>query len=1038
MLCFFILFAFTKLDLPIINPKFLINMVIKKISVSIVLFFILFTSFAQPTHIVTDTEKKYKVARDFFYQNDFQQAYPLLKELVKVYPENIKTNFSYIYDDVNYFYIVCELNLQIGNAEQDANTYFNESNNNIRIQELAFHLGHYYYITKKYDKAVEYFNKAQFNKLSNDQLYDSKYEKAYSLFCIKNFAEAKPLFKDLTAIKEGKYFDASSYYYGFIAYADKEYDTAFAAFKVVEKNDEYNQVVPYYLAELLYLQNKKNEALNYSDSVLKSNTQLYYEANMQLLLGQLYFEKENYEKALICFEAYLKQNQKVSKEIMYDLSYCYYKVNNNKMAIEGFKQLSTERDSLGQNSMYLLGSIYLTMDDKPNARIAFQYCAYNNTNSNQQKISRFNYAKLSYELGFNDIGLNEIKNFLKDYPNSENDEEAKLVLVSLLANTNNFTEGLSVYSNIPNPTSAMQKVYAKLLFGKAIQLINDQQINSADEYLNKIICCNSNSEVMPYACFWKGELSYRLQKYDSSIYYLNIFLESKATSQGEANYSHTKYIIGYAYFKKEQFKQALNQFNSIAKELNSTSGAFEQDLCIRIADCNYMLKDYAAASYVYDKIIGLNFSQTDYALFQKAMIAGVKNSKEKIKLLSDLASNYPNSNFANDVQFEIALTYIADESFYKAIPYLKKLVTSSNAAGIKPKAYLKLGLAYYNNNDNLNAIDALKTIIKNYPKSDELNEAMPILKDIYLEEGTPDEYFAVLKENKIPININEADSLAYLSAFMKYENADNKIAITSLQNYLNRYPNGSYVTEANYYLGVCYEKSKDFTKAVSAYENVVKAGISDYYENATLQSARIAYFEIRDYSKSKSYFQLLLQNGTNEENNLEALRGLVRSSYQLKQYADANNASKDLLSRKGINNDDKSIAALVLGKSQQLKKDTLAAIESFKTVIAINKSVWGAEARYELAKCNFYLNNLQLSEKFALSVIKETSSYDYWVTKSYILLGDIFFKQKDYFNAKATYESVSKNTSITELKDEANEKFVMAELKTQESSKIKN
>jgi len=1024
--------------LPIINPKFIIDMVIKKISVSLILFFILFTSYAQPTQIITDSEKKYKEARDFFYQNDFEQAYPLLKELVKAYPENTKTNFSYINDDVNYFYIVCELNLQIGNAEEDANTYINESNNNIRIQELSFHLGHYYYVTQQYEKAVECFNKAQFNKLSKEQLYNSKYEKAYSLFCIKNFTEAKPLFRDLSAINEGIYYQASNYYCGFIAYADKEYDTAFTTFKVVEKNDEYNQVVPYYVAELLYLQNKKNEALNYSDSVLKSNTQLYYETNMQLLLGQLYFEKENYEKALVCFEAYLKNNEKVSKEIMYDLSYCYYKVNNNKTAIEGFKQLSNERDSLGQNSMYLLGSIYLTMDDKPNARNAFQYCAYNNTNANQQKISRFNYAKLSYELGFNDIGLNEIKNFLKDYPSSEFDEEAKLVLVSLLANTNNFTEGLSVYSNIPNPTPAMQKVYAKLLFGKAIQLINDQQINAAVEFLNKIICCNSNSEVMPYASFWKGELCYRLQKYDSSIYYLNSFIDSKASSQGEANYSHAKYNIGYAYFQKEQFKQALNQFNPIAKDLSATSSAFEQDVSIRIADCNYMLKDYDAASHLYDKIIGFNFPQSDYALFQKAMIAGVKNSIEKIKLLSDLSANYPNSNFANDVQYEIALTYIADENFSKAIPYLKKLVTANNTSGIKPKAYLKLGLAYYNNNDNLNALDAFKTLIKNYPKSNESDEAMPILKDIYLEEGAPDEYFAVLKENKIPINVNEADSLAYLSASKKYENAENKVAISSFQNYLNRYPNGFYVTDANYYLGVCFEKAKDFTKAVSAYENVIQAGISDYYENATLQSARISYFEIHDYAKSKSYFQLLLQNGTNEENKLEALRGLVRSCYQLKEYADANDASKDLLTRKGINNDDKSIAALVLGKSQEIKKDTLVAIESFKTVVAINKSIWGAEARYELAKCNFSLNNLQLSEKFALSVIKETSSYDYWVTKSYILLGDIFFKQKDYFNAKATYESVAKNTSINELKDEANEKLVMVELKDQESSKIKN
>ena len=134
-------------------------------------------------------------------QNDYELAYPILKELIKEYPENSKTNFSYIYDDVNYFYVVCELNLQIGNAENDAKNYVNESNNNIRIQELSFHLAHYYYVNQQYEKAVDYFNKAQFNKLSKADLYNSKYEKAYSLFCLKNFTDAKPLFKELSLIK---------------------------------------------------------------------------------------------------------------------------------------------------------------------------------------------------------------------------------------------------------------------------------------------------------------------------------------------------------------------------------------------------------------------------------------------------------------------------------------------------------------------------------------------------------------------------------------------------------------------------------------------------------------------------------------------------------------------------------------------------------------------------------------------------------------------------------------------------------------------
>ena len=71
-------------------------------------------------------------------------------------------------------------------------------------------------------------------------------------------------------------------------------------------------------------------------------------------------------------------------------------------------------------------------------------------------------------------------------------------------------------------------------------------------------------------------------------------------------------------------------------------------------------------------------------------------------------------------------------------------------------------------------------------------------------------------------------------------------------------------------------------------------------------------------------------------------------------------------------------------------------------------------------------------------VIKETGSYDEWVTKSYILLGDIFMKQKDYFNAKATFESVSKNAAIASLRDEANNKLQQAISEEKKSSKIGN
>ena len=68
-------------------------------------------------------------------------------------------------------------------------------------------------------------------------------------------------------------------------------------------------------------------------------------------------------------------------------------------------------------------------------------------------------------------------------------------------------------------------------------------------------------------------------------------------------------------------------------------------------------------------------------------------------------------------------------------------------------------------------------------------------------------------------------------------------------------------------------------------------------------------------------------------------------------------------------------------------------------------------------------NKLSIAEKTAFEVIKKQAEYEYWVTKSYILLGDIYVAQKDNFNAIATYKSVSENATIDDLKMEASNKL---------------
>jgi len=487
--------------------------------------------------------------------------------------------------------------------------------------------------------------------------------------------------------------------------------------------------------------------------------------------------------------------------------------------------------------------------------------------------------------------------------------------------------------------------------------------------------------------------------------------------------------------QKENYAQALAAFEGVTKTVSAGSTSMQQDAYLRSADATYMLKDFGRANSMYDNIISNALPQADYATYQKAMIAGVKNPAEKIRLLGSINKQYPNSNLVPEVNMEIAMTFISDEKFTQAVPYLNNIINSANN-GLKPKAYLKLGLANYNSNNNAAALASYESLIQKYPQSAEADEALSIIRDIYVEEGRPNDYLALMKKNGKTVSVSEADSLTYTAAFTRYNNNDCAAALTSFGNYLSSFPDGAYSIDAHYLRSTCYQKNKDWSNALKGYAFVNAKGLNKYYERATLEAARIYYFELKDYTNAKSYFEMLRVNAVSQDNLLEALRGLVRSHYLLKDYAEANAAARDLLTKKGISTDDKSIANLVLGKSQQITNDCNAAIASFKNAASINRTAWGAEARFEIAQCYFTLNNMAAAEKSALAVIKETGSYDLWVTKSYILLGDIFLQQKDYFNAKATYESVAKNAAIAALKAEAQQKLDKAIAAEKQQSKI--
>jgi TolA-binding protein len=305
-----------------------------------------------------------------------------------------------------------------------------------------------------------------------------------------------------------------------------------------------------------------------------------------------------------------------------------------------------------------------------------------------------------------------------------------------------------------------------------------------------------------------------------------------------------------------------------------------------------------------------------------------------------------------------------------------------------------------------------------------------------VQQGRPGEFADVARQAGKPLTENTEDSLTYAAAQIQYDNGKLDAALNSFNNYLQQFPNGEHSIDANYYRAEIYNARKDWNNALNSYGMVAEKAPNPFAERAVLQAARINFFELKNYAEAEKYYSQLKQISASQENKLEAMRGLLRSQYQLQKWNDAAANAKELVAQKSASADDKALANMTIAKSAQVEGQYDVAINAFKQVVAVNKGAFAAEARYEIANSWFLTDHLNEAEKAAFEVINKSGSYDWWVTKAYILLGDIYFKEKDYFNAKATFQSVVDNSLNAELKSEAQTKLSKVIEEEKQSSKV--
>jgi tetratricopeptide (TPR) repeat protein len=997
-------------------------------------------SFAQEHLIQRPKHKLLRIAEEQYGQGHYRlaskSAAQYLNQCSPTFP-----NAEGEQERARYIQTISGLKLDLEGSADSAKVFIGRTGNPVYQQRTSFALAQYYFRHEELNNAIPYYENANISNLTNEEIANAKFELAYSYFNSKQFEKAEPLFASIKEVP-GKYYLAGNYYYGLLAYNEGKYEDALTSFKRVDNEKQYRNIVPYYIAEIYYFKGDRKQALDDAIRLTRRTDKLFYDNELHLLAAQVLFEEQRYGEALPYFEHYYENTDEIRKEELYEMAYSYYRVNEWKNAIEKFKPLSNAQDSLGQTAMYLLGDCYLKINDKKSARNAFSICADMPYNRGQQEASLLLYGKLSYDLGYNDDAVRSFTTLAQEFPHSLYISEAKTLLSDLFVKTHRYAEAYHALKDVSERNSEYYRVRQKVTYGYAMKEMQNGNLGFADSLFSISLDQPADNTYEAASLFWRGDIAYRQNRYADALRFLEAFA-SKANERvvaalsPQATLANANVNMGYAAMEQQDYAAAQAYFAK-ARQGSETNSPVAVNASVREADAAFMQKNYKEALNIYDRAIAANTPESDYALLQKSIISGLQGkTSEKVAILQQLINKPPPSRFSNDARYELAITHIEDNKYQQAITLLQPLTANEEGKNYAAKAWLRIGFSYQELKNDAKAIEAYQHIITDFPASEDQNTALEALRSLYIESNQPEAYANLLKEYNLPSSgSGSLDSTFYATAEAQIAASRWANAKSTLTQYLERFPNGFFATKAHYYKAESHYHLKETEAALMEYDAVLALPWNEFSEASAKRGADLA-MKGSNYIAATKYYSKLRISAMSKENLELAYAGLLKASYNNNQFLEASNYADTLLSMRDLNETTSHEVLFFKAKALQRQSKNTEAMTIYQQLQSVKNEPVAAEARYRIAELYLAQNELKAAEEAAGNAIKLNAGNEYWVVKSYLLIVDVLVKQKDYFNAKATLQSIKKNTKNADLRKEAGQRLDEVKKLEKEVTKLK-
>ena len=261
--------------------------------VSVLLCHVLWTveTNAQKTQFYNDPDHLYKEGLELFDKKQFSSAQKTFYEYTQV------SHSPSLRADAKYYAAACGIELFNKDSEWLMRQFISDYTWNTHVNDAYFYLGKSNYRKKKYNEALEYFEKTELQRLLKEEQAELRFKRGYSYFITGNDEKAKADFFEIKD-KENKYAQPALYYYSHISYKQKNHEIALQGFNKLVKDETFGPVVPYYITQIYFIQGKYDRVVKEAPKLLKDSINIQKESEINRMIGESYFNQKDFSNAL--------------------------------------------------------------------------------------------------------------------------------------------------------------------------------------------------------------------------------------------------------------------------------------------------------------------------------------------------------------------------------------------------------------------------------------------------------------------------------------------------------------------------------------------------------------------------------------------------------------------------------------------------------------------------------------------------------------------------------------------------------------------